>query len=200
MIRLFLVRHGESEWNILNKVQGQKDTALTDNGIRQAEKLAERLKKESIDFIYSSDLKRAYDTAKIVGDKLGLKVNKLEGLREINFGCWQGLSINEIKEKFREEHLIWMTKPHVLDLPGGETLISLQERVLKAVNSIIKRHEGKNILLVSHGAAIKTLILGILDIDVSNYRKISLDNVGISIIEFREHNPVIKVLNDTSHV
>jgi len=200
MNRLFLVRHGETEWNTMKRVQGHTDTTLTEKGVDQARRISNRLYKENIDVIYASDLRRAYRTAEIIGDKLNLGVHSLQELREINFGCWEGLTANEVKEKYREEHLLWMKEAHKLILPGAETLLDVQQRIVKTVLELLKIHNNKNILLVSHGTAIKTLILGILDIDISNYNKISLDNTSLSIIEFRDFNPVIRQLNDTSHL
>lgn len=200
MTTLYLLRHGQSEWNILNKVQGQEDTELTEIGIEQANKAAERLKYENIDIIYSSDLKRAYNTAEIVGDKLDLEVNKLNGIREINFGVWQGLDLDTIKKEHGEDYKLWRTEPHKLNIENAENLQTLKERVIGDVQKLISENPNKKILLVSHGAAIKALILGILDIDISKYNKITIGNVGLSIIEFREFSPVIKVLNDTNHV
>lgn len=200
MNRLYLVRHGESEWNILNKVQGQSDVNLTKKGIEQAKKIGERLIHEKIDMIFSSDLKRAFDTAKIIGKLLNLEVKSLEELREIRFGIWEGLTTKEIKDKYLNEHIVWMTEPHKLILPEAERLIDLQERLLGVVNSYIKKNENKNILIVSHGTSIKALILGILGIDLSFYNKLSIGNTGLSILEYRDYSPVLRVLNDTSHL
>lgn len=150
--------------------------------------------------IFSSDLKRAHDTAMIIGELLNLEVKSLKELREISFGVWEGLTTKEIMEKYMNEHIIWMTEPHKLNLPKAEKLIDLQERLLSIVNDIIKKNKNKNILIVSHGASIKALILGILGIDISNYNKFSIGNTSLSIIEYRDYTPVIRVLNDTSHL
>lgn len=200
MGRLYLVRHGESEWNILNKVQGQSNVNLTKKGIEQAKKIGERLVDDKIDLIFSSDLRRAFDTAKIIGDLLDLEVNSLKELREISFGVWEGLTIKEIMDKYVNEHIVWMTEPHKLSLPKAERLIDLQERLLRVVNYHVKENNNKNILIVSHGASIKALILGILGIDLSIYNKLSISNASLSIIEYRDYSPVLRVLNDTNHL
>jgi len=200
MGKLFLVRHGESEWNILNKVQGQSNTNLTDKGREQARMTAKRLLDYKIDLIFSSDLNRAFETAKIIGDLLDLKVNTFKELREIKFGVWEGLTREEIINKYEKEHIIWMTEPHKLNLPEAEKLIDLQERLLKTVNNIIKNNKDKNILIVSHGAAIKSLILGILGIDISFYNKFTISNASLSIIDYRDYSPVLRLFNDTNHL
>lgn len=200
MGKLYLVRHGESEWNILSKVQGQSNTNLTNKGREQARKAARRLMKEKIDVIFSSDLNRALDTAKIIGEILGLEVNTLEELREIRFGVWEGLTTQEIIDKYNNEHIIWMTEPHKLNLPNAESLIDLQERLLRIVNILFKDNGDKNILIVSHGASIKALILGLLGIDISFYNKLTISNTSISIVENKDYSTILRVLNDTSHL
>lgn len=200
MKRLFLVRHGQTKWNIEKRVQGNTNTDLTEEGLNQAYKVSNRLKDYKVDYIYSSDLNRAYKTAEIIGKKLNVKINKLNGLREKNFGHWQGLTIDDIQSKFYEEHYIWKTKPHNAKIEGAESLIQVQERVLSSINELKKKHKCKNVLLVSHGSTIKALILGILGIDISNYNKLTISNVGLTIIDFTEYSPIIRVLNDTSHI
>ena len=198
--KLYILRHGESEWNVLGKVQGQEDTSLTDRGREQAKKAAERLAEEEIDIIYSSDLKRAYDTAKAVGTELDLEVNKLSSIREIHFGIWQGLDLKTIRERYEDDYILWRKEPQNLKIENGETLQAVQDRAVKDIKKLVEENSGKNILLESHGTAIKTFIIGLLDMDMSSYCKFTIGNTGISIIEFREFSPVLKVLNDTNHV
>ncbi len=200
LTKLFLIRHGQSEWNKLNMIQGQKNTILTDLGREQALSLGNRLINEDIDIIYASDLSRAYTTAKIISDVIHKPLISSESLREINFGPWEGLSIGEIQEKYNSEYSIWLREPQSLNMKGAETLQILQERVMKYIDHIIDENKGKNIAVVSHGAALKALILGLLNIDISHYKNISLKNVSLSIIEFRDYNRVLTSLNDISHL
>ncbi|OZV12810.1 phosphoglycerate mutase [Tissierella sp. P1] len=200
MVKLFLIRHGQSEWNKLNMIQGQKNTILTDLGKEQALSLGNRLINEDIDIIYTSDLSRAYTTAKIISDIIHKPLVASELLREINFGPWEGLSIGEIQKKYYFEYSIWLKEPQSLNMKGAETLQILQKRVMKYINYIIDENKGKNIAVVSHGATLKALILGLLDIDISHYKNISLKNVSLSIIEFRDYNRVLTSLNDISHL
>ncbi len=200
MTKLYLLRHGQSEWNILGKIQGQVDTVLTEKGIEQAQKAAQRLIGEQIDMIYSSDLKRACDTAKIVGKELDLDVTQLCSIREINFGVWQGLDLDTIKRDHEDNYKLWRTEPHNLRLEGGESIQVVQDRAIKDVKRLVAENPDKNILLVSHGTTIKTLIVGLLDIDISKYNKMTIGNTGLSIIEFKEFSPVLQVLNDTNHI
>ncbi|WP_416197953.1 MAG: Phosphoglycerate mutase Gpm [Sporanaerobacter sp.] len=200
MQKLYLVRHGESEWNNLKRIQGQKDICLTLKGKKQAEKIANRLVFEEIDIIYSSDLKRASETANIIGEKLNLKVTPSEAFREIQFGSWEGLSIEELTEKNSKEHFIWINEPHNFKMDGAETLYEVQNRAMNKIDSILKSNPDKNILVVSHGATIKTIILGCVGMDIKYYNKMTIGNTSLSMIEFRDHNNVIKLLNDTCHL
>ena len=200
MQKLYLVRHGESEWNNLKRIQGQKDTFLTFKGEKQAEKIANRLVSEEIDIIYSSDLKRANETANIIGEKLNLQVTPSEAFREIKFGSWEGLSTEELTEKNSEEHFIWLNQPHNFKMDGAETLYEVQKRAMNKIDSILKSNPNKNILVVSHGATIKTIILGYVGIDLKYYNRMTLNNTSLSIIEFRDRNNVIKLVNDTCHL
>ncbi len=201
MKKIYLVRHGESQWNIVKKIQGQKDIPLTNRGIKQAHLIGNRLVGEKIDRIYSSDLERAYITAKIIGDKMGLKVVPMEEFREIAFGIWEGLTDDEMVENFHREMEIWRSNPEKLNIEGAETLEILQIRAMKGIEKIIQENkDDHNLLVVSHNATIKTIILGLLGMDLTHFKNLTIGNVGLTIIEFREYNPVLKVLNDTCHL
>ena len=200
MKKIFLVRHGESKWNVLKKIQGQQDVPLTDRGKIQAYQIGDRLLSEKIDSIYSSDLKRAYDTATIIGKKLQIDVNPMTELREINFGQWEGASYDKIYSTNHKEIILWRKAPEKLNIDGIESLKKLQLRAMSAVNKIINSETGNNILIVSHSATLKTIILGLLNIDLANFKNLTLDNVSLTIVEFRNYNRVLKVLNDTSHI
>ena len=199
MKKIYLIRHGESEWNILKKIQGQKDIPLTKKGIQQAKLVGKRLMDENINKIYSSDLKRAYDTAKIIGDYIKIEPVYTKGFREINFGIWEGLSNNIMNREYRDEIYLWRKEPEKLKIQGAETLYEVQERAINSLNAIV-HSEDENILIVSHGVTLKTMILGLLNMDLAYFKNLTIDNVGLSIIEFREYNKVLKLLNDTSHI
>lgn len=199
--RLYIVRHGQSFWNMNNRVQGIRDTELTDLGIQQAKLLAERLKNEKIECIYSSDLTRAYKTAEIIAKKFCLDVHKIPELREISFGVWEGLTVDEISSLYQETYRIWKSNPEKAIIEGAETLKEVQNRILRGTYNLIEKNKGKNILLVSHGTSIKVLILGLLGIDLSFYPKIRLDNTCLNIIDIKDDGKIVLILlNDTCHL
>lgn len=203
MTRLYLVRHGETEWNKASRVQGRTDTELSNVGIMQARKLAKRLACENIDYIYSSSLKRALRTAEIVREYKNCSIVESDKYHEICLGPWEGMCINEIKEKYGEHFRVYREDPANFKLPGAETFQQLADRTYNAIMEIVSCHKGGNILVVSHGTAIKAAIIRILGIDITNYTKFRIDNASISIIGFPEDNPdkpVVFNLNDTGHL
>lgn len=199
MKKIYLLRHGESQWNLSGKIQGQKDIPLTNKGISQAKLAGDKLSSVKIDKVYSSDLSRAYDTAKIIGDKIKKEPITVKDFREISFGTWEGLSNKDIATH-KEQIYLWRNEPENLQIPGGENLGQVQSRAIKALNQILQDKANNNILLVSHGVTLKTLVLGLLNMDLKHFKNLTINNVGLSIIEFRDYNKVLKLFNDTSHL
>lgn len=203
MTKLYLARHGETEWNKASKIQGKTDIELSIEGMKQAHKLAKRLSYENIDVIFSSSLKRALRTAEIIAEYRSCRIVESDKYHEICLGPWEGMTINEIEEKYSEHFKVYREDPANFKLQGAETFLDLTERTYNAIIEIVNKYDGKNILLVSHGTAIKAAIIKILGIDIVNYSKFRIDNASISIIEFSESipkKPVVFCLNDTNHL
>ncbi len=158
-MKLYLVRHGETDWNLENKIQGQTDTLLNDNGRQQARELAERISKDfsGIKKIYSSRQKRALETARIVGCKLSVFPVVHQGLEEICLGKWEGYTWKQVREVFSEEYRVWHQNRRYQVPPGGESYQQLLERLLPALDDIIRK-EGQDVLVVTHSAVIMTLM------------------------------------------
>lgn len=198
---LYLVRHGETEWNALGKFQGCKDIALSPQGINQAKYVSDRLKGK-FDYIYSSPLKRAYKTASIIGMQGGFKIEILNDLREINFGAWEGMTIKEIKDNFPSEFEIWRSDISEAPLCGGD--LSIKNAALRAKAAIlntVKKHEGKRIVMVAHGGIIKAGLIGVFGWNMTMYHRIILGNTSICQVNFNEKmQPTIVTLNDTTHL
>lgn len=158
-MKIYLVRHGETDWNIENKIQGQVDTELNAKGRQQAEELAWKLAQGDyqIGGIYTSAKKRACETARIIGDKLGMAPVIQQGLEEINFGKWEGYRWKEVRELFPEEYQVWRNNRRCKVPPGGESYQQLLDRLLPALADIVKK-ERTNVLVVTHSAVIMTLL------------------------------------------
>jgi probable phosphoglycerate mutase len=146
--RIILARHGETDWNRERRWQGQSDRPLNDTGREQAEALAAELAGEPIAVVYSSDLLRAHETARIVADRLGLDVVTVPGLRERRFGSWEGLQDVEVERRF----------PGVHGPPDGESRDEMTDRVLESVESIARANRGRTVLVISHGGPIRAVL------------------------------------------
>ena len=195
----YIVRHGETNWNILGKTQGHGNSNLTEKGIEQATTLAQSINKYPIDYIYSSDLGRAVETANILADKLNLEVNKTKALREMGFGVWEGLLMDEIKESYADMYNTWRNAPHLFNIPGGETLSIIKDRVEEFIKEINEKYDNKHILLVSHSVTVRVILLSCLGSGLENIYRIKQDNTALNIVEFKDYGPVVIKMNDTSH-
>lgn len=200
MSKIYIVRHGQTTWNIEKRIQGHANADLTETGRQQADLIARRLKNEEIDAIYCSDLDRARITAEKIGLLNGAKVIVDKELREMSFGVWEGMLFSDVEKKYPKEFKEWMEKPEVLKIPKGEDLYSLRDRMERVITRIMSQHKGKNILIVSHGTALKTLVLYLLSMPLTNYKNLAMDNVSLSIVEKRDYNNVLKIYNDTNHL
>lgn len=155
-IRLTIVRHGETTANALSIIQGQTDVPLNECGIQQAARVAEALKDEKFDAVYSSDLSRAMITARAIVPEG--KITELAILREWHLGFWQGKNLNEIQREYPQEYAGFCRGEADLRIPGGETQNELRKRIEDFLDSLLKNHpEGGKILMVSHGGVIRTL-------------------------------------------
>lgn len=199
--RLYLVRHGETEWNSGGKFQGHSDIPLSVKGREQAVNLAERLKDIKIQAVYSSDLGRARETAEILAKPHQLDVHALSDLREINFGQWEGLTYQEISEKYGEVCSQWFANPLITQIPGGESLQDVVTRCSKTLHTIIREHPGETVVIVAHGGVIRTIVGTSLELDMNYFWKLRVDNVSLSIIEYHGlDKAILELYNETCHL
>ncbi len=198
---ILLIRHGETEWNILGKFQGSTDIPLSKEGIRQAEMLKERLNGD-FDYIYASPLKRAYETARVISEDTDKTIGIAEGIREINFGEWEGLTMKGIAEKYPDVFNSWRTDKEEGKFCGGDmSTLNASIRAKNCIMEIANKHRGKKIAIVAHGGIIKAGLIGIFGWDMSMYHKIALGNTCINTVTFNdEMKPALVGLNDTNHL
>ncbi len=174
---IILVRHGETEWNRDNRLQGNKNSPLTEQGISQAYNTGKILKNIRIDKVYSSPLQRAVHTAKIITDNRNLNLVYNNNLKEINLGPWEGKTKEETEFSDPEEYLYFWKSPERFSLPGAESYTELQQRMVNEINRIFEKDHGKTVLLISHWIAIKTAVAYYNSIDISLLNKsINLSN------------------------
>ncbi len=186
MITIYLIRHGEAEGNALGRFQGHTDGDLTEKGIIQAKKLGERMREKNLHKIYSSDLKRAYETALAISDNGRIPVEAMQSLREINAGEWENKSFLELESAQPELFQQFMQAPHLFLIPGGESYIDLRARAVDAFKEIVAENKGKRIAIVSHGAFIRTL--------VGYIKGLSLTSLGE--LGFCNNTAVTKIIGD----
>lgn len=196
----YLVRHGETLWNTEGRTQGHGNSPLTELGRKQASMLGEYLKKYPIDIIYSSDLGRAIETSEIIGNIIGVDVVPTENLREMGFGLWEGMKIEDIKKVYKEDFKLWRNEPDKLMIDGGENLHMIKERQDALIERLNNKYQDKHILLVSHSVTVRAMLLSFLDSDVRNIYRIKQDNTALNIVEFRNYGPVVIKINDTTHL
>lgn len=175
------MRHGETDWNLNQRLQGHSDRPLNDTGREQARGLAAELAEEELEAVYSSDLSRAQETARIVAETRGLDVSELPELRERHFGSWEGLTDDEIHERFPQE---------VADgvLGDGESRDELDRRVLGALRRIADEHPAGTVLVVSHGGPLRAVLrhCGSDSVDrIANCHILRLEAVGGGLREIR---------------
>jgi len=200
LTQLILIRHGRTEWNRMERLRGRADIDLDDVGKTQAEATAGRIAEWQISAIYSSPLRRTLTTAGILARHFGLEVEPLPGIIDIDYGEWQGLSLEETATKDNALYTKWLEAPHMVKFPGGDSLSEVRERASAAVDGIIKQHLGETVAVVSHKVVCQILILHFLDLDNSHFWQIAQDVNAVNLFEIRDGVPSILLLNDTCHL
>ena len=205
--KMILIRHGESNGNVMKKFSGFQDVELTEKGIWQAKRLAQRLKNLKVDKVYCSDLKRAHHTAEIVFKNRGIDIISRPNLKEMNFGIWEGCTFEEVKSKFGygDEFNYWMENIDVAAcIPQGESLLKLNKRVMNELDGILKIHDtiekDETIAIVCHGGTIRVILVNALNMKLENMWNIVQHSTALNIISYSGNSIFINLLNDTSHL
>ena len=203
LLRLHLLRHGQTDASRGNLFCGRRlDPALTAEGREMAASFAAAYRERRWAAIYSSPLGRAATTAQPLADALGLWIQTRDGFAEIDYGAWDGLSAQEVAERFPIEYARWTADPAWNPPTGGETAVALAQRVTRELETIEHtHHDGGNVLIVAHKATIRVAICALLGVDVGRFRYRFDCPVGsVTIIEFREHGPFAVAIADRSHL
>jgi broad specificity phosphatase PhoE len=202
LVRILLVRHGETVSNVEGRWQGQGDSPLTERGRSQAAQLAAALAQEPIAAVYSSDLGRALATARLVAAPHGLTVHADPRLREIHVGQWTGLSRQEIRDRFGGMLEAWAQRPATLRLPDGETLHEAQARALGFFEDVLGKHTGSTVVVVAHGAIGQAILVEGMGRTIEDlWLKERLDNCQISRLEWTPSNGLKLIeLSDVKHL
>ncbi|NIX15823.1 MAG: histidine phosphatase family protein [Candidatus Dadabacteria bacterium] len=199
-MNLILIRHGETEWNKQGLCQGKSDINLSEFGKVQATHLSQSLKDHQIDSIYSSNLKRAYETAELIAENHGVNVEVEDGLREMDQGDFEGKPFVKLRETHGEVLQSWRADPANFRIPNGETLQEVQDRAFNAINNISINNEGKTVLIVSHNFTIITLLCKFQGTSLDDFYKYKISETSKHIINFKDDRYTIETFNNTDHL
>jgi len=192
-MKAILVRHGETDANVEGRYAGWADVALTEKGVEQAHYAKERLKGQKIDLIVTSDLVRARHTAQIINEAYGCEIKVDEAFREMSFGVWELLTLEDIKAQSPEQLQLWWDDYLDYCTPEGESVRGLYNRVNGAFEEYKKAYEGKTVMFVSHSGVMRGILSKEISGNVDGYWKFKVENCGISIIEYVDGFPVLLI-------
>jgi len=195
-----LIRHGETEWNVAMRLQGIQDSNLTSKGLRQAELLARELYNRKFNVMISSDLGRAIKTAEIISSKTNLTVIRDQALRERNFGIMEGLTREEISEKYPDVLSGFMKRKVSYKIENGESLAEFYDRVTKGLNRIISVHEGKRILIITHGGVLDCMIRMVFHYPLSDTRNFTIYNASINVFSTKNKQWMLEEWGNVDHL
>ena len=198
--QLIIVRHGQTRWNLKLIRQGHLDSPLTEKGIAQAKALGERLAREVFTALYSSDLGRAIQTAKMVAETTGHKVVTDARLRERHLGIFQGLNGDQIKEKHPEEYRLHRTMGPSYVIPGGESVEQQVARNVAYLTEIAAKHLGETIVVVTHGGVLSGFFRHALSIPLEAPRRFEFMNASLNVFAYEEGNWMLRTWGDVSHL
>ncbi len=198
--QLILIRHGQTESNRSKKIQGQSDSALSQEGKVQSQRVANKLRRYNLSAIYTSSLGRAKHTAEIISQAVALPYQEDRRLIEIGFGELEGLEWEFISRKHPQLSKLWRNHHNDARMPGGESRAEALLRFKEALEEIVSAHAGKSIAIVTHGGLLASLFVSLLNIPNGQRPMCIIDNTSINIISIRDQNWRIKTWGDTSHL
>ncbi|MGH7254985.1 MAG: histidine phosphatase family protein [bacterium] len=181
MPTVFLVRHGETDWNRSGQIMGARPVPLNERGRSQAQRLARHLQRRPVEVLYSSPVARAIQTAHILSSALEISVRELPGLTEIGVGEWEGLFWKDLTDEIVRRNLY--AQPKDTRFPGGETLLETQGRAVAALETALREMTARSFLFVSHADVIRSILAHYLDFDLQRVRQIRIDNASVTGLE-----------------
>jgi broad specificity phosphatase PhoE len=202
MTRIVLVRHGRTAWNRQPRFRGQTDVPLDEVGVQQAEATGRYLAARwPVVAVYASRMSRAMKTAEAIARAQGLTAQPHEGLLDINFGTWQGLSPEDVSQLHPDLFRAWVEAPHTVKFPEGESLEIVRQRIMAGLEDIVARHTGQSVALVSHTVANRVLLCAVLGLGNEHFWRLKQETCAVNVFEAEEDGTyTIALLNDTCHL
>lgn len=198
-LTLYFIRHGETIYSRTGGFCGSLDPDLTPEGLEMAKAFATAYSHLDWTAAYVSPMKRTIATAKPLCDAVGLEMQLRDGLKELQFGEWEGKTQDEVRENDSESYIDWMTEPAWNPPPGGETAVQIDSRSELVISEITATHKSGNVLVVSHKSTLRIVLCGLLGIDLGRYRdRIDMPAASVSVVEFGKYGPQLKRLGDRS--
>lgn len=200
-LRLYFLRHGETTFSQTGGYCGDLDIDLTPEGLEMAEAFASTYASLPWEAVYVSPMKRTIATATPFCETTGIPMQIRDGLKELSYGKWEGLSPDEVRSQYEEDYINWLTEPAWNPPTGGETAVQLASRASLVIAEIEKSHSNGNVLVVSHKATIRILLCSLLGIDLGRYRdRINVLTASVSIVKLDQHGPLLEILGDRYHI
>jgi len=200
MVRVILVRHGETAWNQREVFRGRADVALNQRGREQAGALATALRDHKLDAVCSSPLRRAVETAEAIAEPHDISVETEESFVDFDYGCWQGLQHDEVQQRYPRLYHDWVERPHTVRMEGGESLRMVRRRAMNALRKVTERHPDETVVIVAHRVVNKVLLCAVLGLDNSHFWRIRQDTCALNVLEWSPDQWVVRLLNDTCHL
>lgn len=200
MTRIVLVRHGRTEWNKGQIFRGTADVPLDEHGRKEAACAGEWLKEETFHAAYCSPLSRTVETAQIILKSHGLSVQHHPDLIDLNYGDWQGTSLQDVKKLYPDLYRQWEEAPHKVTFPRGEGLDAVRKRSFSAIREIVSKHKGQTVLVAAHRVVNKVLIAALLGLDNSHFWEIGQDTAALNEFVFQNNRWICRLINDTCHL
>jgi phosphoserine phosphatase len=198
MLKLLLIRHGETAWNTAEIFRGRVNVGLSAVGLRQAAQIAEYLKSQHLQAIYCSPLPRGTQTAEKIAELQGLPAQPMEEFNDQGFGKWEGMPRQDVQIRYPEIFGQWLVRPDLARIPGGESLDEASQRAMKGVSRILAKHESGTVAIVTHRVITKVLSCALLGLDNSHFWNIEMDTCSITTFVHNGQFFILTGLNDTS--
>ena len=200
MGRWFIVRHGETEWNVMGRIQGHSDVPLSKNGREQAGNVARRLAKAPLDVVYCSDLSRSRETARIIVGARDIPLHATPELRERYYGVFEGLTLEERRDKYPDMFAASLVKDLDFAPTGGESPRATSVRMTDFVAGLRARHPDETVLIVGHGGSLRAAIIALMEFPLEANWRFVMSNCSLSVFDTYSDNAVLRLYNDTSHL